>query len=509
MNKLFRWVSVISAALAVSLSEGLASDKPNIVVMLVDDLGMMDTSVPFITDKEGRPHREALNNFYRTPNLERLAERGVRFNQFCAMSVCSPTRVSLMTGQNSARHRVTNWISPTRDNAGPLGPTEWRWKGLARTDVTLAKILKSHGYRTIHVGKGHFGPTGSEGSNPLNLGFDVNVGGTSVGQPPSYYGNKSFGSGKALEKGPALPGLEAYHGKEIFLTEALTLEANRHVEDAVKSNHPFFLYFAQYGVHAPFNSDPRFASHYENSGKPAAAQAFATLVEGVDKSLGDVWVNLERLGVAQDTVIIFVGDNGSDAPLGDPHAVACAAPLRGKKGSHYEGGMRVPFVAAWGADGGRFASQTPIARGMVQRQLGAVYDIFPTALEIAGVKPPDGHTVDGASLRTLFSGKRDASRLERFLMHYPHAPHRSDYFTTLRNGRWKLIYHYFPTAVSRGSHYELFDLANDPYEQQDKSLSEKSVLREMVQLMKSELKRQDALPPQSAQGGGITDIVVP
>jgi arylsulfatase A-like enzyme len=505
MKALLRWFVLVSLALSV----GFAADRPNIVVMLVDDLGMMDTSVPFITDAEGRPKREPLNDFYRTPNLERLAARGVRFNQFCAMSVCSPTRVSIMTGQNSARHRVTNWINPSKNNAGPLGPVDWRWRGLTGKDLTLAGVLRSEGYRTIHVGKGHFGPTDSEGANPLNLGFDVNVGGTAAGQPPSYYGAKSFGPGKGSDRKPTLPGLDAYHGQEIFLTEALTREANRYVEDAVKSDRPFFLYFAQYGVHAPFNADPRFSAHYSASGKSPAAQAFATLVEGVDKSLGDVWSNLERLGVAKNTLIIFLGDNGSDAPLGDPHSVACAAPLRGKKGSHYEGGMRVPFVAAWGADGGTFASAAPIAQGVVQRQLGAVYDLFPTVLEVAGVRFPQEHIVDGSSLLPLFSGQRDNRRSERFLMHYPHAPHRSDYFTSLRNGRWKLVYHYFPSAASRNSHYELFDLEKDPYEHDDQSSAHGAVLRQMVEAMKSELERQGALLPQASEDGGPAVIAVP
>ncbi len=508
-RRCLRLIVQLTLWVLVGCPVGFGADRPNIVVMLVDDLGVMDSSVPFITDREGNLKRQPLNDFYRTPNLERLAARGVRFNQFCAMSVCSPTRVSIMTGQNSARHRVTNWINPTKDNAGPLGPNDWRWKGLNKKDVTLARILKTGGYRTIHVGKGHFGPSDSEGADPLNLGFDVNVGGTSAGQPPSYYGAKSFGSGRTSEKRPQLPGLEAYHGKEIFLTEALTLEANRHVEEAVRSNRPFFLYFAHYGVHAPFNSDPRFAEHYKKSGKSAAAQAFATLVEGVDKSLGDVWSNLERLGVARDTMIIFLGDNGSDAPLGDAHAVSCAAPLRGKKGSHYEGGMRVPFVAAWGADGGSHASETPVAKGAVQCQMGAVYDLFPTVLEIAGGEAPRGHIVDGTSLRTLFTGKRDGERGERFLMHYPHAPHRSDYFTALRNGRWKLIYHYFPTSISRGSHYELFDLESDPFEQDDKSHTHKAVVREMVLLMKAELDREGALLPRDSDGSGDTAIEIP
>lgn len=474
-----------------------APAQPNIIIMLVDDMGIMDTSVPFLTGADGKPQRYPLNDFYRTPNMERLAARGIRFNNFYCMSVCSPTRISLMTGQNAARHRTTNWINPDNNNAGPQGPSEWNWRGLKQGDVTLASLLRDTGYRTIHVGKGHFGPRDSDGADPTKLGFDVNVGGASIGAPASYYGKQNFGDAKGKRAKAAVLGLDKYHGQEIFLTEALTLEANGHVADAVKAGKPFFLYFPQYAVHAPFNSDPRFAANYANSGKPANAQAFATLIEGMDKSLGDVLANLEKLGVAENTLVIFLGDNGSDAPLGHQHEVACAAPLRGKKGSHYEGGVRVPFLAAWAKPGAgnAFQQRLPIAAGAVQTQQAAVYDLFPTVLALTGTKAPASHTVDGARLDTLFTGKRDAGRAEQFLMHYPHAPHRTDYFTTFRDGDWKVIYHYFPSAVSEGSHYQLFNLKADPFEQKNLAASEPAQLKRLMQGLAAGLEKQGAVYP--------------
>ena len=120
-----------------------AVSQPNIIIMLVDDMGVMDTSLPFLTDAEGKPRRYPLNEYYRTPNMERLAARGIRFNNFCAMSVCSPTRISIMTGQNAARHHTTNWINPDNDNAGPQGPPEWNWKGLSKGSVTLPSLLQA------------------------------------------------------------------------------------------------------------------------------------------------------------------------------------------------------------------------------------------------------------------------------------------------------------------------------------------------------------------------------
>ncbi len=124
------WALVLLVCMVLSLSHSsLAGDKPNIVLMLVDDMGIMDSSLPFLTDEKGQAKRYPLNDFYRTPNMERLASSGIRFNNFYAMSVCSPTRISIMTGQNAARHRTTNWINPDQDNAGPSGPSDWNWKG--------------------------------------------------------------------------------------------------------------------------------------------------------------------------------------------------------------------------------------------------------------------------------------------------------------------------------------------------------------------------------------------
>ena len=125
--------------------------------------------------------------------MEKLASQGIRFNQFYAMSVCSPTRISLMTGQNAARHRSTNWINPTTDNRGKQGPPNWNWKGLSPDSVTLPGLLRKQGYRTIHIGKGHFGPQDSAAADPQRLGFDENVGGAAFGAPGSYYGSQNYG----------------------------------------------------------------------------------------------------------------------------------------------------------------------------------------------------------------------------------------------------------------------------------------------------------------------------
>ncbi len=479
-----------------------AASQPNIVIFLVDDMGVMDTSVPFLTDATGKPQRYPLNDYYRTPNMERLAAKGIRLNNFCAMSVCSPTRISIMTGQNAARHRTTNWINPDRDNAGPAGPPNWNWQGLAKGDVTLAALLRDAGYRTIHVGKAHFGPRGSEGAEPLNFGFDVNVGGCSIGAPGSYYGTKSYGQGTRRES-HAVPHLDKYHGSETFLTEALTNEAKVHVRQAVDSQQPFFLYMAHYAVHAPFDSDPRFAAHYADSDKSKPAQAFATLIEGMDKSLGDLLDHLDALGVAENTLVLFLGDNGSDAPLGHQHAVACAAPLRGKKGSHYEGGMRVPFIAAWAQPRPEhpWQQRLPIAAGGIQSQPAAVQDLLPTIASLVGFEVPSTHVVDGLNLKSLLTGQADPGRSDAFLMHYPHSPHRSEYFTSYRRDGWKVIYHYYPSPASEGSHYQLYHLAEDPFESQNLATTHPTQLRRMMGELIASLEAHQAVYPVDKSDG--------
>ena len=495
-------------ALAFFVASAAWAAKPNIVVFLIDDMGVMDTSVPFLTDDAGKPKRYPLNDFYRTPAMERLADRGIRLNQFYAMSVCSPTRISIMTGQNAARHRATNWIRPSGNNRGPNGPPEWNWLGLKKGDVTLATELRKAGYHTMHVGKAHFGPTDSEGSEPRNLGFDVNVAGAAFGAPGSYYATKNFGHGTKRAHN-AVPHLEAYHGQDIFLTEVLTLEAKKELDKALERDKPFFLHFSHYAVHSPFESDSRFAANYKASGKDARAQAFATLIEGMDKSLGDLLDYLEARNVAEDTLVVFLGDNGSDGPLGHQHEVACAAPLRGKKGAHYEGGMRVPFIAAWAKPNAENANQKrlPIAVGALQTQIANVTDLFPTLMALGGAATPDGHAVDGHALNALLTGKADASRPETFLMHYPHGPHRSNYWTSYRNRDWKIIYHNFPGKQSEGQRYQLYNLAKDPFEQKNVAKQSPEQLQRMMKALTGALAAHKPAYPVDKQGKALQPIM--
>ena len=482
------------------------AERPNVIVFLVDDMGLMDTQVPFLTDGKGNPVRYPLNDWYRTHNMERLANQGIRFSTFYAQSVSSPTRACIITGQNATRHRTTNWINAETNNKTPYGPSDWNWQGIKKEGVTLPGVLRQAGYRTIHVGKAHFGCAGSEGEDPRNIGFDVNIAGSGIGQPGSYYGEHGYGHIKG-NKTRAVPGLEKYHGTETFLSDALTLEANEQISKSVEEGKPFFLYMAHYAVHTPFEADKRFVDHYTSPDKPDNAKAFATLIEGMDKSLGDIMDKLEVLGIAENTLIIFLGDNGSDAPLGEEKGHFSSAPLRGKKGTEYEGGMRAPFIAAWASPDKEnpLQQRLPIPQGAIQEQLATVMDIYPTVLSLSGVKNPETHIVDGFNLKTQLGGKSDESRPERFLMHFPHA-HRGNYFTSFRNGDWKLIYWYNPETPDKPT-YELYNLKEDPFEMEDLTASRKDKLSSMIKEMSQQLADEGALYPEDKEGNAIRPVL--
>ena len=482
------------ACLALSLATfASAASRPNLLVFLVDDMGVMDSSVPFLTGPGGEPEIHPLNRFYRTPSMERLAARGIRFEQFYANSVCSPTRVSILTGQSSARHHTTQWINPSGNNHGPLGPRDWQWKGISERHQTLPGLLQAAGYRTIHAGKAHFGPEGSFGEKPDRFGFDVNIGGGAMGQPGSYYGRDDFGWKKG-RKTHAVPDLGKYHGQDIYLTEALTLEMGAAIRGAVEADQPFFAYMAYYAVHAPFQPNRKYAAHYADAGRPPAARDFATMIEGMDASVGEILGLLDDLGVAEDTLVLFLGDNGTDAPLGGIDEIACAAPLRGKKGTHHEGGMRVPFIAAWArpAADSPLQKRLPIAAGTLSREVADVTDIFPTLLHLAevGFRQP----VDGDDLAPALAGGT-LERTPRFLMHFPHA-HRSSYFTVYREGDWKLVYHY---TRKPGERCELFHLGRDPSESNDRAEAEPGVRKRMVAAMAEALEEAGAQYPRKAK----------
>lgn len=442
--------------------------SPNIVVFLVDDMGWQDTSVPFWTQ------RTHLNNTYETPNMERLANRGVKFTQAYAYPVSSPSRVSLMTGANVAQHQVSNWTlykdQPTDRESGVLNFGKWNYNGLSQEQgdpnafysKTLPTILRENGYYTALVGKAHLGAIDTPAANPLNVGFDVNVGGHAAGAMGSYLGERNYGNQETggWTQPWGVPTLEAYHGSDIFLTEALTIESNRFIQKAVADQKPFFLYLSHYAVHAPFNADKRFYQKYKKKGLSDTEAQYASLIEGMDKSLGDVMNCLEQEGVAQNTVIIFMSDNGGYSVGRGGEAMQRNYPLRGGKGACYEGGIREPMLVSWpGIAPEGTTNETPVI----------IEDFFPSILEIAGIKKYDTpQRIDGKSFVKALRKNKTIHPDRSLIFHYPNnwGERYEDVGlpqSAIRKGDWKLIYSYETETT------QLFNLREDISEKQDLS----------------------------------------
>jgi arylsulfatase A-like enzyme/lysophospholipase L1-like esterase len=475
--------------------------QPNIVLFLVDDMGWQDTSVPFATQTT------EFNRRYRTPNMERLARNGIKFTQAYACSVCSPTRVSIMTGLNAARHRVTNWTlkkNASNDRAHPtLRFPAWNVNGLSpdpgieRTvhAKALPAFLKETGYRTIHIGKAHFGAVGTPGSDPINVGFEINVGGHAAGGPGSFLASQNFSA--AWRKGDRIwdiPGLDQYHGKDIFLTEALTIEANKAVDAAVAEQKPFFLYMSHYAVHVPFAEDSRYYESYRKAGLDHTEAMYAAMVQGMDQSLGDIMSNLERHGLTDETIILFISDNGglsASGRGGTPHTHN--RPLSSGKGSAHEGGTRVPMIVSWPG--------VTLADSVCDQPV-IVEDFFPTILELAGVQniTQVGGTIDGKSFFPLIRGQSTVLPNPRPLYwHFPNhwGPKGPGIgpSSSIREGDWKLIYYHETQS------YELFDLANDLPEQRNLAEAKPGLRDNLARQLRDYLITVDAqMPIQKSSG---------
>ncbi len=460
------------------------NSKPNIIFFLVDDMGWQETSVPFWTEKT------ELNERYNTPAMETLAANGMKFTQAYACPLCSPTRVSLMTGMNSARHAVTNWT--LRKNVSPdtkhkiLEIPVWNVNGLSpvtgieNTYVakTLPMYLQEAGYTTIHAGKAHWGAKDTPGENPLNLGFDVNIAGHCAGGPGSYWGMKNFSA--EWRNGDTIwnvPGLERYHGKDIFLTEALTIEAMAEMEKATATKKPFYLYMSHYAIHAPWEKDERYYQKYKDKGLTDFEATYASMIEGMDKSLGDIVAKVKELGIEKNTIIIFMSDNGSPSQCPQNY------PLRSHKISPYEGGIRDPMIVYW--------PEVTIA-GSVTNEPLIIEDFFPSILEMAGIK--SNVNIDGKSFTPLLKGENIDNSEREFFWHFPHN-YDFEPYSVIRKGDWKLIYWY------KDGKKELYNIPEDISEKNDMSSARPQIVNDLSNRLGKYLKSVGAKAPTEKATG--------
>jgi arylsulfatase A-like enzyme len=480
-----------------------SANKPNIIFFLVDDMGWQDTSVPFWTK------RTPLNDKFHTPAMERLASQGMKFIQAYACSVCSPSRTSLMTGMNAARHGVTNWTLRKNQTVDAkddvLEFPKWNLNGLQPDSVdtipqtisatTLPEILRDNGYFTIHCGKAHWGAEGTPGANPLNLGFDVNIGGHCAGGPGSYLGIHNFSA--AWRNGDRIwdvPGLEKYYGKDINLIDALTLEAESAIDSAAKIGKPFYLYMAHYAVHVPLEPYNRFYQKYKNKGLKEPEARYASMVEGMDKSLGDLMNYLDKKGIEKNTVILFMSDNGGLSAHGrggipNTHNL----PLNSGKGSAYEGGIREPMIVKW--------------PGIVKPESVCddyliIEDFFPSILEIAGVRDyKTVQTVDGKSFVPMLKQNGTTAKGRDLFWHFPNkwGPHGPGIGTTstIRSGDWKLVYWY------ADQHFDLFNIREDIGEKNNLAEKKPEKVKELAIKLGTYLRSVNAFRPSYKSSGEI------
>lgn len=493
--------SLLFVFLSVFIFSSVCSQekKKNIIIFLVDDMGWQDTSVPFWEK------RTPLNDIYRTPNMERLSRKGMKFTNAYANPVCTPTRVSLATGMNEARHRITNWTNVKKDTPTDypddvLNPPNWNFNGLSIAPgisnsviaTPLPMLLKKAGYFNIHCGKAHFSPYGTPASNPVNIGFDINIAGSAAGHPGSFLAEDFYRS-NPNDTLWAVRGLDKYIAQGLNLTEALTREAIATLEANKNNGKPFFLHMSHYAVHVPLSKDERFYQYYIDKGLSDKEARYAALVEGMDKSLGDLMDYLEKEGIADDTYILFVSDNGglSLAPPRGGQAHTQNLPLKQGKGSVFEGGIRVPMLVAGPG----------IAKATISNQYVGIDDVFPTVLDWAGInKFKTIQKIDGQSIVPFLedSSKIDDSKV--LLWHYPNNWTNVNlkgisWATALRKGNWKLIYFHIYQSL------ELYNLSNDIAEQHDLALKHPEKLKELSKLMTKELKSKKALMPTFKKDG--------
>ncbi len=449
----------------------------NVVVVLVDDLGWKDLGC------QG-------SDFYRTPNIDRLAAGGMRFTDgYASCAVCSPTRAALMTGRSPARLGLTDWIRAEfqlhnrqwpniRERAGYhrsadagrklITPVNERQ--LPLTEITLAEMLKPLGYRSAYIGKWHLG---GKGRLPTDQGFDENYGGWDYGQPPSYF--DPYVVTERLPMGiPTLPS----RAPGEYLTDREADEAVGFIER--NSARPFLLYVAHYAVHTPIQAKKSIEAKYEKlrDGKGQDDAAYAAMVQSVDEAMGKMLDALERNGLTERTVIFFTGDNGGLDRGGRPTE---NAPLRSGKGYAYEGGLRTPWIVRW-------PGVTP--PGTVSAEPVVSVDLMPTIAAATGAGLPRDRALEGIDLRpALVGGALPERSLYWHFPHYRHGPGHDPY-SVVRKGNWKLIEFYDPPGT------ELYNLAADLSETTDLAARERQKMGELRQDLQQHLEAVGARLPQ-------------
>jgi len=448
-----------------------ANDKPkNIVLILADDLGWADTTLYGKT------------SLYETPNIQRLASQGVTFSNAYASPICSPTRASILTGQNPARLGLTTPSAHLKEErleavSSPRALPHQKSTNVqstTRIDLslpTLGLLLKQAGYSTAHFGKWHLG---REGHTPLERGFDVDLPHWyGPGPKTSYLAPWGYANFKEGEPGE-------------HIEDRMAMEAVKWLKKRDPSK-PFFMNYWQFSVHAPFGAKPELITRYQNKINPDSAQrspTYAAMVHSLDDAVGTLLDTLEDEGIADDTIVIFYSDNGGNVHSGLEEtdskgnkyitAITSNQPLKGGKGGIHEGGIRVPAVVVWPG------ITAPGSRNKTRIQS---LDLYPTILKMLGIVPPEEHIMDGLDFTKALRGiEYERDPMFTYVPSHGNTPHWLPPSMSVHYKQWKLIrtFHY----GENGDHqYRLYDLQKDIGENNNLASSHHNVVQELDSLI--------------------------
>ncbi len=405
--------------------------KPNVVLIVADDLGWADLACYGST-------------LHETPNLDLLSQEGVKFTSaYSSAAICSPTRAAILTGKHPARMGMTIWHEWAA--RGPDRQGEWlaaeAEPNLQRKERTLAEVLKSAGYKTFHVGKWHLGDAAHY---PETQGFEINLGGTLWGAPPTFFWPYRGPFGSELRY---IPGIVGGHKGE-YLTDRLTTEALSLVEK--HKDQPFYLNLWFHTVHTPIEGKKELVEYFKKKVKPGAQHdhpIYAAMVKSLDENVGRVLKKLDELKLKDNTLVIFTSDNGGVVHTTRWGVVTDNSPFRSGKGSLYEGGIRVPLLIRMGS---RFKKGTVIPEPVTS------HDLFPTIIELLGVQSHfKNKKIDGLSLKPLLNGEEASLNRKNLYWHYPHFYPTTQPVSAIRQDKYKLLHFHIQNR------YELYDLTTD------------------------------------------------
>ncbi len=465
MTRFYFFGRLFLLALCLCAPRQAAAGKPNVVMIVVDDMGWTGLS-------------SYGSDLHETPHIDRLASAGVRFtNAYAAAPVCSPTRASIMTGKSPARLHITVW----HESAGE--PPAWMRqklvpptteKNLSQDDFTLAEALRAEGYLTAHIGKWHLGDAANY---PENHGFDVNVGGTFWGCPATFFYpyRGPFGGQKEMRYVPGL----SQGKKGEYLTDRLTDEALAIIDRA--GEQPFYLNLWYYTVHTPIEGPPDLVDYYRRKIKKRTDNAqnkrldhdnanYAAMHHRLDENIGRLLARLQERGIAENTIVLLTSDNGGYVNDYKGRQVTSNAPLRSGKGSLYEGGVRVPLIVKWPGK--------TVAGGVCQEPV-ITTDFYPTICRMAGVAGDAQYNkqIEGQDITPLLLNPAAALDREALYFHYPHYYPTTAPVSAVRAGDWKLLeYH-------EGRRVELYNLADDLGEQHNLAETRPKEKRRLVHLL--------------------------